>query len=96
MSVISVSPAELTAKARIYTQAKAGIENEIQRVNSMNSEIAGIWKGKAFDAYLGQYNQLYSQVKQFEALLESINSQLNKYADLMQQRDIEDSRSFGL
>ncbi|MDR0899307.1 MAG: WXG100 family type VII secretion target [Lactobacillaceae bacterium] len=96
MAMITVSPEELASKAKIYSQAKAGIEMEIQKVNSMNQSIQSIWQGKAFDAYLQQYQQLYTQVRKFEDLLESINQQINQYAQTMQQRDMEDARRFGL
>lgn len=96
MSLISVSPEELMAKARAYSQAKAGIELEIQKINSMNSSLEQVWKGQAFEAYLQQYQQLYSQVQKFEELLESINQQMTQYAQTMQQRDVQDARGFGI
>ena len=96
MALISVSPEELIAKTKTYTQAKAGIEAEIQKINSMNSELQQFWKGKAFEAYLSQYQQLYIQVKKFEDLLDGINQQITQYAQTIQQRDAEDARSFGL
>ncbi len=74
---------------------KQQIEQAIQRVNSMNSTIAEEWKGQAFQAYLEQYNELYQNVKKFEDLLESINQQLNKYADTVAERDAQDAQSFG-
>ena len=61
----------------------------------MNSMIAEEWKGQAFQAYLEQYNQLYQNVQKFEELLESINQQLNKYADTVAERDAQDAQSFG-
>ncbi|MDR2660841.1 MAG: WXG100 family type VII secretion target [Lactobacillaceae bacterium] len=96
MSLITVSPEELISKSRIYLQAKQGIESEIQKVNSMNQTLTSVWQGKAFNAYLSQYDQLKIQVQKFENLLEQINSQINIYANSMQQKDLEDSRRFGL
>lgn len=95
MSVISVTPEELKQQAQVYIQAKEEIESAIQKVNSMNSTIADEWKGAAFQAYLEQYNQTYQSVQQFENLMESINQQLNKYADTVQERDAQDAGSFG-
>lgn len=95
MSTISVTPAELKQQAQVYIQSKEQIEQAIQRVNSMNSTIAEEWKGQAFQAYLEQYNQLYQNVQKFEELLESINQQLNKYADTVEERDAQDAQSFG-
>jgi WXG100 family type VII secretion target len=95
MSQISVTPEELKSQAQVYVQAKEEIESSIQKVNTMNSTIAEEWKGQAFQAYLEQYEQLYQNVIQFENLLESINQQLNKYADTVAERDAQDAQSFG-
>ncbi|PZL76969.1 WXG100 family type VII secretion target, partial [Enterococcus plantarum] len=54
------------------------------------------WKGQAFQSYIEQYNQLEGNVNKMEELLISINSQLNKYADTVAQRDQQDASSFGL
>lgn len=62
----------------------------------MNQQIAQEWKGQAFQSYLEQYSQLEGNVKKMEELLISINSQLNKYADTVAQRDQQDASSFGL
>lgn len=95
MAQISVTPEELKEQAQVYTRSKEEIEAAIQNVNSMNSTIAEEWKGVAFEAYLEQYNQLYSNVQKFEELLADINQQLNKYADTIAERDAQDAQSFG-
>lgn len=96
MSVISLTPEQLKEQARIYTSAKDHIEQAIQTVNKTNGEIASQWKGQAFNAYLEQYNQLYTHVQKFEELLVSINQQLNNYAQTVAERDQHDAQSFGL
>lgn len=95
MAQISVTPEELKQQAQVYIRSKEQIEQAIQQVNQMNATIAEEWKGQAFQAYLEQYNELYQNVKKFEDLLESINQQLNKYADTVAERDTQDAQSFG-
>ena len=95
MAQISVTPEELKQQAQVYIRSKEQIEQAIQQVNQMNSTISEEWKGQAFQAYLEQYNELYQNVKKFEDLLESINQQLNKYADTVAERDAQDAQSFG-
>ena len=95
MGQISVTTAELKQRAQVYIRSKEQIEQAIQQVNQMNSTISEEWKGQAFQAYLEQYNELYQNVKKFEDLLESINQQLNKYADTVAERDAQDAQSFG-
>ena len=96
MAVISLTPEQLQEQARVYLSSKEQIEQAIQAVNKTNGEIAAQWKGQAFQAYLEQYNQLYVQVQKFEQLLESINHQLNSYAQTVAERDKQDAKSFGL
>lgn len=96
MAQISVTPEQLKHFAKVYTQAANGINEQIRRVESTNGQMEQMWKGEAFRAYLDQYKELKQDVVKFEQLLESINNQLNKYADTVQQRDQDDSRSFGL
>lgn len=95
MATISVTPEQLKSQAQVYLAAKDEIEAALQKVNNMNSTIADEWKGAAFQAYLNQYDQLYRNVQQFEQLLESINQQLNSYADTVAERDAQDAQSFG-
>ncbi|SEI11715.1 MULTISPECIES: WXG100 family type VII secretion target [unclassified Leifsonia] len=95
MAVISVTPEELKSQAQVYITAKDEIESAVQRVNTMNGTIQQEWKGAAFEAYLEQYQQLYTNVQQFEQLLESINQQLVSYAETVQERDAQDAHSFG-
>lgn len=93
---ISVTPEQLKSQAKVYTQAQQQIQDAIRKVNSMNQQIASEWQGQAFKSYLEQYSQLEGNVKQMEELLISINSQLDKYADTVAQRDQQDAGSFGL
>lgn len=93
---ISVTPEELKSQAKVYTQSQQQIQDAISKVNSMNQQISQQWKGQAFQSYLEQYSQLEGNVKKMEELLLSINSQLNKYADTVAQRDQQDASSFGL
>lgn len=94
--IISVTPEELKSQAQVYVQASAQLSDAIHRVNMMNQQIAQEWRGQAFQAYLEQYSQLEGNVRQMEQLLEDINLQLNRYADTVAQRDMQDAMSFGL
>ncbi|MBO0466102.1 WXG100 family type VII secretion target [Enterococcus plantarum] len=96
VGAISVIPEQLKSQAKDYTQSQQQIQDAIRKVNSTNQQIAQEWKGQAFQSYIEQYNQLEGNVKKMEELLISINSQLNKYADTVAQRDQQDASSFGL
>lgn len=96
MEKISVTPEQLKIQAKAYTTARDGIAAEIKKVDQMNQTIQQEWQGQAFKAYLTQYSQLATQVTKFENLLTDINSQLEKYANTVAQRDVQDAKSFGL
>jgi WXG100 family type VII secretion target len=66
------------------------------KVDNMNNQIAEQWKGQAFQSYLQQFNELAGHVQEFNNLLESINTQLNKYATTIEERDRQDAGAFGL
>lgn len=96
MSIISVTPEQLRDSAKVYINASNEITAQINRVQSENQVMNQEWKGQAFQSYEQQFEQLKSNVKQMTDLLETINRQLVKYADTVEQRDREDSNAFGL
>lgn len=95
MAQISVTPEELKSQAQVYVQSKDEVDQAIQRVSSMNGTIAEEWKGRAFQAYLEQDDQLHQSVVQFEDLLESVYRQLSRHAGTVAERDAQDTQSFG-
>jgi len=96
MSIISVTPDQLREQSRVYLDARAMVEEAKGKVDAMNGQIAEQWRGQAFQAYLHQFEQLAGHVRQFNDLLTSINEQLNKYANTIEERDRQDAGAFGL
>lgn len=96
ISIISVTPEQLRDSAKVYINSSNEITAQINRVQSENQVMNQEWKGQAFQSYEQQFEQLKSNVKQMTDLLETINRQLVKYADTVEQRDREDSNAFGL
>jgi len=96
MAVISVTPDQLRDQSRVYLQARDEVQAAKDKVDNMNNQIAEQWKGQAFQAYLQQFEQLAGHVRAFNELLVSINEQLNKYANTIEERDRQDAGAFGL
>ena len=94
--IISVTPEQLRSQSRVYLDARDMVADAKARVDAMNNQIAEQWRGEAFRAYLQQFEQLAGHVRQFNELLVSINSQLNKYANTIEDRDRQDATAFGL
>lgn len=61
-----------------------------QVLTSLTREQAVIsenWDGSAFDSFEQQFNELSPKIKEFAQLLQDINAQLIKVADIVEQTD---------
>ena len=87
MARIKLTPEELRASAQRYT---VGAENVNQVLSSLTNEQAIIsenWEGSAFQSFEEQFNELSPKIKEFAQLLQDINAQLVKVADIVEQTD---------
>ena len=87
MARIKLTPEELRASAQRYTD---GAENVNQVLSSLTNEQAIIsenWEGSAFQSFEEQFNELSPKIKEFAQLLQGINAQLVKVADIVEQTD---------
>lgn len=87
MARIKLTPEELRASAQRYTD---GAENVNQVLSSLTNEQAIIsenWEGSAFQSFEEQFNELSPKIKEFAQLLQDINAQLVKVADIVEQTD---------
>ena len=87
MARIKLTPEELRASAQRYTD---GAENVNQVLSSLTNEQAIIsenWAGSAFQSFEEQFNELSPKIKEFAQLLQDINAQLVKVADIVEQTD---------
>ena len=87
MARIKLTPDELRASAQRYTD---GAENVNQVLSSLTNEQAIIsenWEGSAFQSFEEQFNELSPKIKEFAQLLQDINAQLVKVADIVEQTD---------
>ena len=87
MARIKLTPEELSASAQRYTD---GAENVNQVLSSLTNEQAIIsenWEGSAFQSFEEQFNELSPKIKEFAQLLQDINAQLVKVADIVEQTD---------
>ena len=92
---IAVTPDQLRQQARVYLEARDMVMEMKAKVEAMNNQIAEQWQGGAFESYLQQYQQHATHINQFSDLLVDVNSQLNKYANTVEERDQQDATAFG-
>ena len=80
MAQIKLTPEDLRASAQRYAQGSQEIDQILTTLTHEQQVIDANWDGSAFDSFEAQF-------KQFAQLLEDINAQLIKVADIVEQTD---------
>ena len=87
MAQIKVTPEELRTSAQKYTQGSEEVTQVLNNLTNEQAVIADNWDGSAFDSFEAQFNELSPKIKEFAQLLQDINAQLVKVADIVEQTD---------
>ena len=87
MAQIKLTPEELRTSANRYTEGSENVTQVLTTLTNEQAIIADNWDGSAFDSFEAQFNELSPKIKQFAQLLEDINGQLIKVADIVEQTD---------
>ena len=87
MAQIKLTPEELRQSAQRYAQGSQEIDQILNTLTHEQQVIDANWDGSAFDSCEAQFNELSPKIKQFAQLLEDINAQLIKVADIVEQTD---------
>lgn len=93
---VALTPEELKHQAKVYNEAIELLQQARDKVKTANGQMALQWRGKAYERYLVQSEQLDGGVVAFQNLLSTIYTQVTTYAETVAQRDIEDQSRFGL
>ncbi|GAA5350661.1 WXG100 family type VII secretion target [Streptococcus uberis] len=89
MSQIKLTPEELRTSAQKYTAGSQSITDVLTSLTQEQAVIDENWDGSAFDSFEAQFNELSPKITQFAQLLEDINQQLLKVADVIEQTDAD-------
>ena len=87
MTQIKLTPEDLRQSAQRYAQGSQDIDQILTNLTHEQQVIDANWDGSAFDSCEAQFNELSPKIKQFSQLLEEINGQLIKVADIVEQTD---------
>ena len=87
MTQIKLTPEDLRQSAQRYAQGSQDIDQILTNLTHEQQVIDANWDGSAFDSFEAQFNELSPKIKQFSQLLEEINAQLIKVADIVEQTD---------
>jgi WXG100 family type VII secretion target len=89
MATIKLTPDELRTSAQKYTTGSEQIDEILSNLTAEQGVIADNWEGTAFDSFEEQFNELSPKIRDFAELLQSINQQLNKVAEIIEQTDAD-------
>jgi len=87
MAQIKLTPEELRTSAQKYTQGSEEVTQVLNNLTNEQAVIADNWDGSAFDSFEAQFNELTPKIREFATLLQDINAQLVKVADIVEQTD---------
>ncbi|MBD1379774.1 WXG100 family type VII secretion target [Metabacillus arenae] len=84
---IRVTPAQLVDMANKYSTESNSVGEQITRLDSMISQLQGMWTGEASNAFAEQYESLKPSFIQMQTLLEEISTQLNSTSRALEDAD---------
>ena len=87
MAQIKLTPEELRTSANRYTEGSENVTQVLTTLTNEQAIIADNCDGSEFDSFEAQFNELSTKIKEFAQLLQDINAQLVKVADIVEQTD---------
>ena len=87
MALIQLTPEDLRTSAQKYTQGSEEVRQVLRTLSNEQETIRSNWKGSAFDSFDQQFTELSPKIEEFATLLDEINAQLLKVADIVEQTD---------
>ncbi|MGT2950105.1 type VII secretion protein EsxA [Streptococcus cuniculi] len=93
---IRVSPETLKTRAKEYGRASNDITQILNNLQRLQDTLRSEWEGEAFNGFDNQFNELKPKVQNFAELMQQINTQLDKTADIMTENDLAIKSGFGL
>lgn len=92
---IQMSPEELKSTARDYGKNCETLQTMLTELRGTQDKLAAQWKGRAFESFEMQYEELRPKVEDFADLMQQIEQQLTKTAEAMAEQDQALSQNFG-
>lgn len=89
MAMIKLTPDDLRGSAEKYTAGSEQIDEILSTLKTEQGVISDNWEGSAFKSFEEQFNELTPKIQEFSELLQSINEQLNKVAEIIEQTDAD-------
>ena len=87
MSQIKLTPEDLRTSAQKYTRGSEDVSQVLSSLKHEYEVIRGNWDGSAFRSFDAQFEALSPKIEEFAHLLQDINAQLLKVADIVEETD---------
>ncbi|GGL51868.1 WXG100 family type VII secretion target [Sporolactobacillus putidus] len=84
---IRLTPEELRSYAAKYGQESSNTGELIGRLDGMINQLGQVWEGASSRAFKDQYERLRPSFHQMQQLLEDIDRQLAKTANILEETD---------
>lgn len=95
MSRIKLTPDELRTSAGKYTAGSDDVTRVLNDLTNEQETIRNNWEGTAFQSFDNQFNELKPKIQEFAQLLQDINQQLNKVAEIIETTDADIASQIG-
>ena len=87
MALIQLTTEELRTSAQKYTQGSEEVRQVLRTLTQEQNTIRDNWKGAAFESFDHNLQNCLQKLREFATLLDEINAQLNKVAEIVEQND---------
>ncbi|WP_283602239.1 WXG100 family type VII secretion target [Ligilactobacillus aviarius] len=91
---IMMTPEQMHQYAQQYTNGSQTVNDLLNHLRSLQSQIEADWKGSGFDHFNDEFNQLTPKITQFAQLLNEISNKLTSSANAMQDTDQQIASQF--
>ncbi|KRM22342.1 WXG100 family type VII secretion target [Latilactobacillus graminis] len=86
-NTIKLTPEDLRASANKYEGFNQDVLDLIQNASQEQENIRSNWEGNAFDKFDQQFEDLKPKMQDFAQLMDDINNQLKKVAEIIENTD---------
>ncbi len=86
---IKLTPEELRTSALKYSEGSSQVGDVLSSLQAEQQVISDNWAGDSFQSFEEQFQELQPKITEFIELLQDINEQLTKVADIIQETDAD-------
>ncbi|MDR3308320.1 MAG: WXG100 family type VII secretion target [Coriobacteriales bacterium] len=91
---IRISPETMRGRAGEYRTEAGNVDNVIQRMDSLLSNLQSEWEGAASESYASRFSELRPGFVKAKELIEEIAASLDKTAQTLEETDANIASAF--